>query len=141
VHEVVAEGGDITYRMSRDGGRTWTESEFSFPLDANIETYDFKANGKLGLAVVATHAKKDDGTFQDMVMRFDIHGAKPKLQKIYFVGDGNLKSTVGLDAVGLVTGAKSYRVDFTSVAILPNGKIAVSFADKTYDDPAIAILV
>lgn len=141
VHEVVADGGDITYRMSRNGGRTWTESEFSFPIDANIETYDFKANGKLGLAVVAAHAKKEDGTFQDMVMRFDIHGAAPKLQKVYFVGDGNLKSTVGLDAVGTVQGAKSYRVDFTSVAILPNGKIVVSFADKTYDDPAIAILV
>jgi hypothetical protein len=140
LHEVVAEGADVVYRMSKDGGRKWSEQTFHFPGEPAIETYDFKANGKLGMTVVAAHAKKDDGTFQDMVMRFDTHGAKPVLQKTYLVGDGNLKSTVGLDVTSLVDG-KSTRVDFTSVAILPDGKIAVSFADKTYDDPAVAILV
>jgi hypothetical protein len=139
VHEVVNDGGDIVYRMSKDGGRKWTENTFTIPKDMVPETYDFKVNGKLGLAVLAAHAKKSDGTFQDIVMRWDVHSTTPKLQKIYYVGDGNMRSTVGLDATNVT--AKSYRVDFTSVAILPDGKIAVSFADKTYDDPAIAVLV
>ncbi len=139
VHEVVNDGGDVIWRGSKDGGRTWTEKTFTLPNDMVPETYDFKINGKLGLAVFAAHAKKDDGTFQDVVMTFDVHKTTPKLKKVYYVGDGNLKSTVGLDVTSLVDG-KSTRVDFTSVAILPNGKIVVSFADQTYDDPAVAIL-
>jgi hypothetical protein len=145
LHEVVVEGSDVTYRISKDGGRKWTEKTFHYPGEPNIETFDFKANGKLGMAVVAAHAKKDDGTYQDMVMRFDVHTTTPVLQRTYLVGDGNLRSSVGLDAVQTVNdtinNAKSNRVDYTSVAILPDGKIAVSFADKTYDDPAIAVLV
>jgi hypothetical protein len=140
LHEVVAEAGDVTYRISKNGGRTWSSRTFTFPGEPNIETYDFKANGRLGFTVVAAHAKKDNGEFQDMVMKIDTRTGTPKPEKTYFVGAGNLKSTVGLDATSLVDG-KSTRVDFTSVAILPDGKIAVSFADKTYDDPAVAILV
>ena len=140
VHEVVKEGGDFMYRMSRNGGRTWTTKTFVLPNDMVSETYDVKINGKLGVAVIATHAEKDDGSFQDVVFKLNVKGATPTLDKIYYVGDGNLKSTVGLDPATLVSG-KSNRVDFTSVAILPNGKIAVSFADATYDDPAIAVLV
>jgi hypothetical protein len=145
VHEVQADaGGEVLYRLSKDGGKKWTESSFTFPGEPEINdqstTWDFKVNGKLGLAVLATHARKDDGTFQDQIMAFDVKTSKPRLTKIYYVGDGKLKSTVGLDPASLVDG-KSTRVDFTSVAILPNGKIAVSFADTTYDDPAVAILM
>ena len=140
VHEVVHEAGEFFYRVSANGGRTWTRTVFTLPNEMVAETYDFKMNGKLGLGVIAAHAKKDDGTFQDVVYRLNIKSTKPKLEKIYYVGDGNLKSTVGLDVTTLVSG-KSNRVDFTSVAILPSGKIAVSFADLTYDDPAIAVLM
>jgi len=140
LHEVVKDGGDMVYRLSKDGGRKWVERTFTFPGDPKVETYDFKANGKLGITAIAAHAEKEDGTFQDMVMRINTRTGVPVLERVYMVGDGNLASTVGLDPLGVVTGAKSYRVDFTSVAILPNGKIAVSFADKTYDDPAIAVL-
>jgi hypothetical protein len=140
VHEVTHEAGEFTYRLSKDGGRKWTETVFTLPQDMVAETYDFKVNGKLGTAVIATHAKKDDNkTFQDVVLKLDVRSTTPKLTTIYYVGDGNLASTVGLDPLTLVSGA-STRVDFTSVAILPNGKIAVSFADKNYQDPAIAVL-
>jgi hypothetical protein len=139
LHEVVNDGGDMIYRMSKDGGRKWVEKVFTFPGGVVPETYDFKAHGKLGITAIASHTKKEDGTFQDMVMRINTRSGVPVLERIYYVGDGNLSSTVGLDVTSLVDG-KSNRVDFTSVAILPNGKIAVSFADKTFDDPAIAIL-
>lgn len=142
IHEVVAQKGEtqFTYRMSRNGGRTWTQTIVPVPGELAVETFDFKMHGKLGLGVIATHAKKDDGAFQDIVIKLDIKGAKPKVGRMYYVGDGNLKSTVGLDVGGTVQGAKSNRVDFTSVAILPNGTIAVSFADARYDDPAVAVL-
>ena len=139
LHEVVNDGGDMIYRLSKNGGRTWVEKTFTFPGEPAVETYDFKAHGKLGITAIAAHAEKEDGTFQDMVMRINTKSGVPVLERVYYVGDGNLASTVGLDVTTLVDG-KSNRVDFTSVAILPNGKIAVSFADKTYDDPAIAIL-
>lgn len=145
VHELVDEKGDLTYRMSKDGGRRWYDAEFTVPFDLVPETYDFKVNGKLGLAVYAAHAKTDDGSYQDVVMTWDVHTTTPKLKKVYLVGDGNLKSSVGLSVADTVTNTinntKSNRVDFTSVAILPNGHIAVSFADKTYDDPALAVLM
>ena len=140
VHEVVHDAGEFVYRQTVNGGRKWVEKTFALPSDMVAETYDVKVNGRLGIAAIATHAKKDDGTFQDVVMVIDVKSATPKLKKIYYVGAGNLKSTVGLDAASLITGA-STRVDFTSVAILPNGKIAVSFADMEYQDPAVAILM
>ena len=140
VHEFAHDAGEFAYRLSKDGGRKWYTTRYQLPNDMVAETWDVKVNGKLGIAVIATHAKKDDGTFQDVVFKLDVKSTKAKLDKIYYVGDGNLASTVGLDAASLLTGA-STRVDFTTVAILPNGKIAVSFADKTYQDPAIAILV
>jgi len=140
VHEVVHDAGEFHYRLSKDGGRKWYQKTFLLPNDMVAETYDVKVNGKLGMAVIATHAKKDDGTFQDTVFKINVKTTTPRLEKIYYVGEGNLKSTVGLDAASLISGA-STRVDFTTVAILPNGKIAVSFADNTYQDPAVAILV
>jgi hypothetical protein len=144
LHEVVADGSDVVYRLSKDGGRRWTERTFHYPgepiVNGSDATYDFKVNGKLGIAVVASHARKANGTFQDMVMKIDVRTPTPKLEKTYFVGAGNFASSVGLDPLTLVSG-KSNRVDFTSVAILPDGKIVVSFADKTYDDPAVAVLL
>jgi hypothetical protein len=145
LHEVISDGGgDFVYRISKDGGRKWYETPFALPGALEITkpaTWDFKVNGRLGLMAIAAHAEKEDHTFQDVVMTFDVHGTTPRLKKRYYVGDGNLKSSVGLDAAGTAKGEKSYRVDFTSIAILPDGRLAVSFADKTYDDPAIAILL
>ena len=139
LHEVVKDADEMVYRLSKDGGRKWVERRFSFPGGTIPETFDFKSHGKHGITAIAAHTEKEDGTFQDMVMRINYRSGVPVLEKTYFVGDGNLSSTVGLDVTSLVEG-KSNRVDFTSVVILPNGKIAVSFADKTYDDPAIAVL-
>lgn len=140
VYDVTHEAGEFVVRTSKDGGKKWHEKKFVLPKEMVAETWDFKVNGKLGMAVIATHAQKDGGTFQDTVLRLDVRSPVARLDKVYYVGDGNLASSVGLDPTTLVSGV-SYRVDFTTVAILPNGKIAVSFADKTYDDPAIAVLM
>lgn len=140
LHDVKAEGDEVLYRISRNGGRTWTESTFAVPGEANIESMDFKAHGKLGLSAVALHVKKDDKNNQDLVLRIDTKRGKATLKDILLVGEGNMSFTAGLDVSGVVSGAKSNRFDFATVAILPSGKIAVGFVDKTYDDPAVAVL-
>jgi hypothetical protein len=140
LHDVVAIGDTVTYRLSRDGGRSWKESTFAVPGEANIESWDFKAHGKLGLSAIALHVQKDDKNHQDMVMRIDTRKGVAKLKDTLLVGDGNMSFTSGLDVGGVLTNAKSNRFDFATVAILPDGKLAVGFVDKTYDDPAVAVL-
>ena len=144
LHNVAIDGDTVEYRVSTNGGRTWSSTEMLLPLDAIVggnESWDFKAHGKLGLTAIAVHALVEgpDGSpaHQDMVLRVDTKKAKPRHRDTLLVGDGNFHFTSGLD----VSTDKSNRVDFATVAILPNGKIAVGFADKTYDDPALAILI
>jgi hypothetical protein len=140
LHDVTVEGDEVTYRISRDGGRSWTTSLLRIPGEANVESWDFKAHGKLGLSAVAVHALKDDGNHQDMVLRIDTKKGRAVHRDTLLVGAGDMEFTAGLDVSGVVSGAKSNRVDFATVAILPNGTIAAGFADKTYDDPAVAVL-
>ena len=140
LHDVKAEGDEVLYRISRDGGRSWTSTTVAVPGEANIESMDYKAHGKLGLSAVALHVKKEDGNNQDLVLRFDTRKGRAVHRDTLLVGKGDMAFTAGLDVSGLVSGAKSNRFDFATVAILPDGKIAVGFVDKTYDDPAVAVL-
>lgn len=140
LHDVTAEADEVTYRISRDGGRSWTTTTIAVPDEANVESFDYKAHGKLGLSAIALHVQKEDGNHQDMVMRLDTKKGKAVHKDTLLVGKGDMEFTAGLDVSGLVSGAKSNRFDFATVAILPDGKIAVGFVDKTYDDPAVAVL-
>jgi hypothetical protein len=141
LHDVAVAGDEVLYRLSRDGGRTWSSRTFLVPEGASsVESYDFKAHGKLGVTALALHVLKDDGRHQDMVMRLDTRSGMPRHVETYLVGKGDMAFTSGLDVSGLVNGAKSNRFDFASVAVLPDGAIAVAFVDKKYDDPATAVL-
>ena len=141
LHDVKVEADEVTYRISKDGGITWTSATLRVPGGATVESWDYKAHGRLGLSAIAVHTLKEDGNPQDMVLRVDTRTGTAKHLDTLLVGKGDREFTSGLDPVGLITGAKSYRFDFATVAILPDGKIAVGFADKTYDDPATAILM
>ncbi|MDP3714104.1 MAG: hypothetical protein Q8R60_16655 [Mycobacteriales bacterium] len=101
---------------------------------------DDKAHGKLGVSAVAPHVTKDDGNNQALVLRLDTRTGKAVHKDALLVGKGDMAFTAGLDVSGVVSGAKSNRFDVATVAILPDGKIAVGFVDKTYDDPAVAVL-
>jgi hypothetical protein len=141
LHDVAVKGDEVTYRISKDGGRRWNVSTMSIPGGiAAVESFDFKAHGKLGFSALALHALKEDKNHQDMVMRIDTKSGTAKLVKTYLVGKGDMRFTSGLDVSGLVENKKSNRFDFASVAILPDGAIATAFVDKTYDDPATAVL-
>lgn len=141
LHDIAVEGDEVLYRLSRDGGKSWTTRTFLVPEGAtSVESYDFKAHGELGVTALALHVLKDDGFHQDMVMRLDTRSGLPRLVETYLVGKGDMTFTSGLSLDGLVNNTKSNRFDFASVAILPNGAIAVAFVDKEYDDPATAVL-
>ena len=141
LHDIAVGGDEVTYRLSRDGGKTWSTSMFAIPGGASaVESYDFKAHGKLGITALALHVLKDDDKHQDMVMKLDTKRGTPRLVETYLIGKGDMKFTSGLDVSGLIENKKSNRFDFASVAILPDGTLAVAFVDKKYDDPATAVL-
>lgn len=141
LHDIAVGGDEVTYRISKDGGKTWSSTVFTVPGGASaVESFDFKAHGKLGVTALALHVLKDDDLHQDMVMKYDTRSGMPRLLETYLVGKGDMKFTSGLDVSGLVENKKSNRFDFASVAILPDGAIAVAFVDKKYDDPATAVL-
>jgi hypothetical protein len=120
---------EITLQTSSDGGKTWREMTLNPPTGGKFEGgadfLDVKVNGKLGQAVVATRADDKKGNGQDLVWRVDVSKAQPKLLASYAVGKGDISTIIG------VVGATADRFDFPSVALFPDGRIAVSFDDST----------
>lgn len=134
LHNVVVDGTDrgFTYRISTDGGATFSEERVATPGGEAIEEIDFHANGALGLGVVAVRAEKADGNDQDLVFKLDVSDDTARLTREYEVGLGDIGATSGV--------GNSVRFDFEAVAILPDGRAAVSFHDSTTgNDPAVAI--
>src|SRR3954449_11904911 len=93
--------------------------------------YDVVANGRLGQAVVSARFDDADGIGQDVVFRVGISHAKPQRLRTYLVGKGDLNTAND------VTGSAGYRFDYESVALLPDGKIVVSFDDSTCIQPSL----
>ena len=92
-------------------------------------------------------ARWDDGAHHghDLVFRVDESQAKPKLLRTYAVGKGDIETGNNVASVTMP------RFDYETVALLPDGKIAVTFVDSTclqpstrdpkHDSPEVAILV
>ena len=121
----------LAVKLSSDGGVTWRSTTLRLPVSAPAfgdggNWFDVKVNGRLRQAVISTRAVNADGIGQDVVWRLDISGAQPRLLKTYAVGRGNAPT-----AVGLVAGLAADRMDFPSVTLLPDGRIAVAFQDAT----------
>jgi hypothetical protein len=127
---VTRKGNDLTLALSSDGGRHWKDTTLVLPeshskIEGSGDFFDVKVNGKLGQAVVVTRADNRGQLGLDLVWRVDIKHAQPKLIKTYAIGKGDLSTTIG------VLGSLANRFDFPSVALLPDGRIAVSFDDST----------
>lgn len=124
-------GSEIEFAQSADGGLTWKSTTLVIPstvtkIESSGNFLDVKVSGVLGQAVVSTRVDNKAGIGQDVVWRLDVHQLTPKVMKVYAVGLGNAPS-----AIGLVAGAAADRFDFPSITLLPSGRIAVSFQDKT----------
>jgi len=121
IHDVEKTAGGFDYRISADGGRTWRVTHVPYPIAMGdpIQT-DFHANAAVGVAAVASRVDN-----QDWVYKFDITGPKARLIRVFKVGLGNAKAAPG---IGQLTAP---RFDFETVAILPDGWVAVSYLDAT----------
>lgn len=120
LHNVIGGSGGFTYRISTDGARSWNELEVKGASPA-----DFRANGAAGVAAVSASKSTSKGV-QDYVYKIDISSPQPKLVREYIVGDGDDSRAGGLGFYGATGG---HRFDFSSVGVLPDGRIAVTFMD------------
>lgn len=124
LHNLVQQGRGFIYGISADGGRTWRRLQVSLPEDRTIEEIDFRANAAAGIAAVAIHAY--DSTSEadvDLLYKIDIGTDRPRLARLYQLGKGDVSASAGLGA--------NIRFDFETVAILPDGRVAMSFLDST----------
>jgi len=145
----VDNGAALALATSRDGGVHWRTVTLRVPgAVRHLETpsmYDVVANGALGQAVVSARFDDANGNGQDIVFRVNTQKTKPQLMQTYFVGKGDLNTAND------VTGSAGYRFDYESVALLPDGNIAVTFDDSTclqpstrdpsHRSPEVAVLV
>lgn len=131
--------GSWTYRISSDGGRSWSSTTFAFPPGFAFEhdfvssgEWDFRVNAQAATTALAVTAyRASTGKHKQLVFKFSV-GSTATLTKIMDVGFGDYHLGGGL-------GAGSERYDFVTLAIFPDGKVAVSFADSLHTDPAVAI--
>lgn len=124
LHNVVGDRDSFIYRVSRDGARTWTTTEVPLPKGHVIEEIDFRANRAVGVAAVGIHGHdQGSGNDKDMLFKFDITGSKPRYTRFHEVGLGNVNGASGVGA--------SVRFDFETLTILPDGRVVMSFYDKT----------
>ena len=135
IHNVIpaGDGSSFVYRISNDGGNSWHSSTAQLPQYTRFEEWDFRANKSAGVGAVAIHAQNQaSGNDQDLVFKFDISTDQPVLKRRYNVGLGDLGSTAGVQS--------DIRMDFQTVAIYPDGKVAVSMLDSTTNErPVLAI--
>jgi hypothetical protein len=95
---------------------------------------DIKANAAAGVVAIALHAwEKATGTSQNFTFVYDYDAASvPVLDRWYRIGRGDLGS-------GSDVPVNAARLDFSSLAILPDGRIAASFKDSKHTSAAVAI--
>lgn len=139
-HNVFVAQNSFTYRISTDGGATWTSTVVPLPngyeavMPQFSRFWDFKANGPLNMGVVSMYARNiSAGTDQNLVFVLSTTAGRPVYRKLLFAGRGDKLFGAGLTA--------SDRLDFVTVGILPDGRIATTFLDGEYASPAVAITI
>jgi hypothetical protein len=133
LHNLVPQGASFLWRWSSDGGSTWRSLTAPLPANNVIEQIDFRANKYAGVAAVMIHAQDTVSGFdRDIVYKIGIKDAEPKLLRRYQVGLADVNATAGL--------GNDTRMDFQTLAIFDDGRLAVSFLDSTTGgEPAVGI--
>jgi hypothetical protein len=133
LHNLVPQGSKFLWRWSSDGGSTWRSLTANLPVNNQIEQIDFRANKYAGVAAVMIRAQDSGaGVDRDLLYKIGIKDAQPKLLRRFQIGQGDLNSTAGI--------TNDIRMDFQTLAIWDDGRVAVSFLDTTTENqPAVAI--
>ena len=131
LHNLIANGSSFEYRISTSGGKSWESTTMTLPKDVAVTgglQMDFRANAKAGIAAVSFHARNGaKGSDLDLLYKIDITGDSPRVARLYEIGRGDVDASSGGPPADI-------RFDFNTVAILPDGRIAVSFLDSTTDE-------
>ncbi len=138
LHNVLPQSSRFTYRWSGDNGTTWKGLDVALPDGSAIEQIDFRANRAAGVAAVLIRAQDNNtGSDFDIVYKLAIgkRDSAPKLERSYRVGLGDINATSGV--------GNDVRMDFQTVTIFGDGRLAVSFLDTTSGtpDPSPAIAI
>jgi hypothetical protein len=129
VHNLVLHGTSFDYRTSTDGGKTWRSVGVPLPQGFSIDQIDFRANRSAGVAAVVVHAlSSQTGNDQDFAWKLDISKDQAILKRRYTVGLGDTGSAAGV--------GNSVRMDFETVTIFSDGRLALSFLDSTTQYPS-----
>lgn len=129
IHQVFENGGTIRHRLSLDGGETWRTHTYG-RSGAYAEEWDFKANGDIGLAALLVRWGSSHLPDQDIVYKVWDYATDLTPDEALWVGDGDIDTRSGL--------GNSPRYDFATLAILPDGRVVASFADRSFS-PGFAI--
>lgn len=119
----------LLYLLSVNGGRSWSRPLALIPpkggtLEAG-NLYNVVVNGRLGLAAVSARFDNAAGDGQDQVFVVDVAHRRPRLLYTLLLGKGDAQTAND------VSGSAGDRMDYATVAILPNGRLAASFDDST----------
>lgn len=126
---------DFSYKVSHDQGKSWKQVDVTIPHGLVIEDWDSKVHGgqdQLVMSVRASQSSDESTIDQDMVFRFHGIGSSPYLDEIILAGKGDHVFGGGLNS-------EYDRFDYTTVTLLPDGSVALSFGDSGHIPPAIAI--
>ncbi len=134
LHYVTWKDKKFRYLLSTDGGKHWRSTKIKLPKGYEFgNDAESAVSGELGKSVITVHARNEKKeTNQDFVYEFKLRGDKAKLKRIYAIGDGKGDYGVGITASG-------DRFDFPTIALFPDGSIAVSYANSQKGHPTLAI--
>lgn len=126
LHNVIPQGSRFTYRWSSDQGATWKSLEVPLAEGTAIEEIDFRANRAAGVAAVMVRAQDNtSGADVDLLYKIGIgkKDSTPRLLRRFQVGLGDVNATGGV--------GNNVRMDFQTLTIFHDGRVAVSFLDST----------
>ena len=99
------------------------------PQGFSIDQIDFRANRAAGVAAVVVHALNGStGNDRDFAWKLDISKDQPVLKRRYTIGLGDVGSAAGV--------GNSVRMDFETLTIFSDGRLALSFLDSTTKYPS-----
>jgi len=121
----------ISHSISKDGGTTWSSWDHEWPESQGIETWEFRANADVGLAAIFVRLQLS-GRDQDLLLKVFDYEEDLRADEVHFIGDGDIDTSSGITGTG-------ERFDFASMALMPDGRVVVAFADSTSNDPLFAL--
>ena len=133
LHCVSLSGTTFTHHLSYDAGSTWATQNYSDENWAQIEEWEFQANGALDLFVLNVRYQSAGGPDVDVLYHVREYSESMAPDTLTYIGLGDLDSTSGA--------GNDIRFDFASLAILNDGGVVVAYHDSSDPDPLFAVEV